>query len=86
MVRSLFFFEDFFLIIFFFIPDIVFFIFLYQRWQYKVDKKRVNEFGFSAEMEEEAKMKVVPAVGNSVPVVENSVPVVEKTEDEKKDD
>lgn len=59
--------------------DIVFFIFLYQRWQYKVDKKRVNEFGFSAEMEEEAKMKVVPAVANSVPVVE-------KTEVEKKDD
>lgn len=30
--------------------DIVFFIFLYQRWIYKVDTKRVNEFGFSAEM------------------------------------
>uniref|UniRef100_A0A182K1E8 Uncharacterized protein n=1 Tax=Anopheles christyi TaxID=43041 RepID=A0A182K1E8_9DIPT len=30
--------------------DIVFFIFLYQRWIYKVDSKRVNEFGFSAEM------------------------------------
>lgn len=30
--------------------DIVFFIFLYQRWMYKVDSKRVNEFGFSAEM------------------------------------
>lgn len=30
--------------------DIVFFIFLYQRWIYKVDLKRVNEFGFSAEM------------------------------------
>ncbi|XP_063621101.1 putative lipid scramblase CLPTM1 [Cydia splendana] len=31
--------------------DIVFFIFLYQRWIYKVDHKRVNEFGFSGEME-----------------------------------
>jgi hypothetical protein len=30
--------------------DIVFFIFLYQRWIYKVDKKRVNEFGYSGEM------------------------------------
>ncbi|XP_055546633.1 putative lipid scramblase CLPTM1 [Wyeomyia smithii] len=30
--------------------DIVFFIFLYQRWIYKVDTKRINEFGFSAEM------------------------------------
>ncbi|KAJ6645868.1 Cleft lip and palate transmembrane protein 1 [Pseudolycoriella hygida] len=38
--------------------DIVFFIFLYQRWIYKVDHKRVNEFGFSKEMEDEAAKKV----------------------------
>lgn len=38
--------------------DIVFFIFLYQRWIYKVDHKRVNEFGFSKEMEDEATKKV----------------------------
>ncbi|KAF6207530.1 hypothetical protein GE061_015976 [Apolygus lucorum] len=31
--------------------DIVFFIFLYQRWIYKIDPTRVNEFGFSGEME-----------------------------------
>ncbi|EFN88050.1 Cleft lip and palate transmembrane protein 1-like protein, partial [Harpegnathos saltator] len=31
--------------------DIVFFIFLYQRWIYKTDHTRVNEFGFSGEME-----------------------------------
>jgi len=30
--------------------DIVFFIFLYQRYIYKEDKTRVNEFGYSAEM------------------------------------
>lgn len=36
--------------------DIVFFIFLYQRWIYKVDHKRVNEFGFSGEMEEQQKL------------------------------
>ncbi|XP_059615846.1 putative lipid scramblase CLPTM1 [Phlebotomus argentipes] len=41
--------------------DIVFFVFLYQRWIYKVDVKRVNEFGFSGEMEQEAKMRMVPA-------------------------
>lgn len=35
--------------------DIVFFIFLYQRWIYKVDKSRLNEFGFSAEMEDKIK-------------------------------
>lgn len=37
-----------------FISDIVFFIFLYQRWIYKTDPTRVNEFGFSGEMEQEA--------------------------------
>ncbi|XP_078036752.1 putative lipid scramblase CLPTM1 [Augochlora pura] len=31
--------------------DIIFFIFLYQRWIYKTDHTRVNEFGFSGEME-----------------------------------
>lgn len=35
--------------------DIVFFIFLYQRWIYKVDVTRVNEFGFSGEMENQTK-------------------------------
>lgn len=37
-----------------FVSDIVFFIFLYQRWIYKTDPTRVNEFGFSGEMEQEA--------------------------------
>jgi hypothetical protein len=27
--------------------DVVFLIYLYQRWAYRVDKSRVNEFGFS---------------------------------------
>jgi len=29
--------------------DLVFLVFLYQRWIYRVDKTRVNEFGFSGE-------------------------------------
>ena len=29
--------------------DLVFAVFLYQRWAYREDKTRVNEFGFSAE-------------------------------------
>ncbi|KAH8279613.1 hypothetical protein KR018_007879, partial [Drosophila ironensis] len=37
--------------------DIIFFVFLYQRWQYRVDLKRVNEFGFSGEMEQQAQIK-----------------------------
>lgn len=43
--------------------DIVFFIFLYQRWIYKVDSKRVNEFGFSAEMLEEQQQAAKPPGG-----------------------
>lgn len=27
--------------------DIIFFIYLYQRWAYRVDPKRVNEYGTS---------------------------------------
>lgn len=36
-----------------FILDIIFFIYLYQRWIYRIDPKRVNEFGVSKEMLEE---------------------------------
>ena len=32
------------------LADVVFFIFLYQRYIYRVDPSRVNEFGFSQEM------------------------------------
>jgi hypothetical protein len=28
------------------LADLVFLVYLYQRWVYPVDKKRVNEFGF----------------------------------------
>ena len=34
--------------------DIVFFIFLYQRYIYRVDHSRLNEFGYSGEMMDEA--------------------------------
>ena len=33
--------------------DIVFFIFLYQRYIYRVDLSRVNEFGYSGDMMDE---------------------------------
>ncbi|XP_034949729.1 cleft lip and palate transmembrane protein 1 homolog [Chelonus insularis] len=45
--------------------DIVFCIFLYQRWIYKTDHTRVNEFGFSGEMEAEAKKKDQIAIADS---------------------
>ncbi|XP_078434033.1 transmembrane CLPTM1 family protein [Wolffia australiana] len=34
--------------------DVIFLIYLYQRWIYPVDKKRVNEFGFGGEDEDKA--------------------------------
>ncbi|KAK3593434.1 hypothetical protein CHS0354_020196 [Potamilus streckersoni] len=33
--------------------DVIFFIYLYQRWVYRIDPKRVNEFGTSQEMLEQ---------------------------------
>ncbi|KAK3859918.1 hypothetical protein Pcinc_034001 [Petrolisthes cinctipes] len=45
--------------------DVIFFIFLYQRYIYRVDPSRVNEFGFSQDMEKEAKeKKSAAALGN----------------------
>jgi hypothetical protein len=34
--------------------DVIFFVYLYQRWAYKIDYTRVNEFGQGGEDEEEA--------------------------------
>ncbi|BES87889.1 Cleft lip and palate transmembrane protein [Nesidiocoris tenuis] len=39
--------------------DIIFFVFLYQRWIYKIDPSRVNEFGFSAEMENDQPQEAI---------------------------
>ncbi|XP_050430541.1 putative lipid scramblase CLPTM1 [Adelges cooleyi] len=50
--------------------DVVFFIFLYQRWIYRVDPTRVNEFGYAA----------VP------PEEETQAIEEDKTEDDKKND
>lgn len=67
--------------------DIVFFIFLYQRWIYKVDKSRVNEFGFSGEMEEDAKKKVVlPGESSSNALVTEPPTAPVKTNTDKKED
>eukprot|EP00873_Tetraselmis_striata_P043543 jgi/Tetstr1/463807/TSEL_008622.t1 len=41
--------------------DLIFCIFLYQRWIYRVDKSRVNEFGFSAEPPPEGDAAALPA-------------------------
>jgi hypothetical protein len=33
--------------------DLIFLIYLYQRWVYRVDMTRVNEFGFSGQQADE---------------------------------
>lgn len=40
------------------VSDVIFLIYLYQRWVYPVDKTRVNEFGFGGE-DETAEKKLI---------------------------
>ena len=37
--------------------DVIFFVYLYQSWKYKVDYSRVNEFGQGGEEEEDKSKK-----------------------------
>lgn len=37
--------------------DLVFLVYLYQRWIYRVDKKRANEFGYAEEQGEEVEQQ-----------------------------
>ncbi|CAL4140200.1 unnamed protein product, partial [Meganyctiphanes norvegica] len=61
--------------------DVIFFIFLYQRYIYRIDPTRLNEFGFSQEMLDE-KSKTVAAVANGTTAAEEP----QKTLEEKKED
>ncbi|XP_047471837.1 cleft lip and palate transmembrane protein 1-like [Penaeus chinensis] len=63
--------------------DVIFFIFLYQRYIYRVDPSRVNEFGFSQDMEKEVKDKKTEALGNGSTAAEGQPP---KSLEEKKKD
>nr|XP_043632630.1 cleft lip and palate transmembrane protein 1 homolog isoform X1 [Erigeron canadensis] len=45
--------------------DVIFLIYLYQRWAYPVDKKRVNEFGFGGEDEDETAVALTSVSGSS---------------------
>jgi hypothetical protein len=48
--------------------DIIFFIYLYQRWAYRIDYTRVNEFGQGGEDEEQE--EALKAVPKSLPKVD----------------
>uniref|UniRef100_A0A7S0RTS6 Cleft lip and palate transmembrane protein 1 n=1 Tax=Chlamydomonas leiostraca TaxID=1034604 RepID=A0A7S0RTS6_9CHLO len=45
--------------------DVIFLIYLYQRWIYPTDKARVNEFGWAGDDEAEAAGKEQPALGGA---------------------
>ena len=66
----------------------MFFIFLYQRWIYRVDPKRVNEFGTTGEGSE----RVAEPLGGSEGDENGNPPITEtgeepvKNEQNKKDD
>lgn len=70
--------------------DIIFLVFLYQRWQYQVDLKRVNEYGVSGEMLEEAEIRRQLQESTAPAAIEGSTqadqPSVIKPSEEKKRD
>lgn len=61
-----------------FSPDVVFFIYLYQRWIYRVDPNRVNEFGTSG-VEKDSSAQPA-AAADTTPAI------TDKSEGEKKND
>jgi len=52
------------------IADIIFCIYLYQRWIYRVDPKRVNEFGTSGEMVDQP--QVADGQNGTVPAIDST--------------
>lgn len=60
--------------------DVIFFIFLYQRYIYKIDPKRVNEYGTSQEMFENDDNTVEGEDGNQA--IQDSDKTSETVEEE----
>ena len=46
--------------------DVIFFVWVYQAWKYKVDYKRVNEFGQGGESDEEVEEEVVSETAKEI--------------------
>merc|ERR1719290_962449 len=59
--------------------DVIFFIYLYQRYIYRVDPTRVNEFGVSAEMLEKREVEGTQDPNNTAPALEGTQPEVEQS-------
>jgi hypothetical protein len=62
--------------------DLIFLIYLYQRWKYPVDKKRVNEFGFGGEDEQQAR-QTLEGSESSAAVQQTAAEAETSTEDKK---
>ena len=65
--------------------DLVFFVYLYQRWLYPVDKKRVNEFGRAYEDDENGEEKKEHGKDNGKEAVKEET-TERKGEEDKKND
>lgn len=66
--------------------DLVFFVYLYQRWLYPVDKKRVNEFGRAYETDENGEEKKEKAGEGETAEDNPPEPEEPKGSEEKKND
>ena len=66
--------------------DLVFFVYLYQRWLYPVDKKRVNEFGRAYETDENGEEKKEKAGEEETAEDNPPEPEEPKGSEEKKND
>eukprot|EP00092_Neocalanus_flemingeri_P010752 GFUD01011581.1.p1 GENE.GFUD01011581.1~~GFUD01011581.1.p1 ORF type:complete len:671 (-),score=212.77 GFUD01011581.1:523-2535(-) len=66
--------------------DIVFFIFLYQRYIYKEDKSRVNEFGYSADMLDEGNNPKQDAITGEIEAEESPLALTAENTTETKQD
>lgn len=64
------------------LADIIFLIYVYQRWIYPVDKKRVNEFGFAGEDGNQASSSPEAITESSPEAITSSPEAI--TEEEKK--
>ena len=66
------------------IADIIFCIFIYQRYIYRVDPKRMNEFGTSADMFD-SDGKIIPNISEGEGEGDQ-LPAIEKSSEDKKQD
>jgi hypothetical protein len=57
--------------------DLIFLIYLYQRWIYRVDMTRVNEFGFSGQQAAEVEAKAAAEAANGTAAAADGVPAIE---------